>query len=215
MIYIKKYIFLLFLLLLKFNKIDYAQSIAIPKFYKELKESPANGKEMNKIIFDLDGDNISDTALIVQKEEDFSDFLLLIYLSKQKKTISFKLIDNYGMGFNLYPIPLKVKNNVLELGYYQDGTSAFGRILKFRYDKNAKDFRLIGYDSSYKASMGMYCEKSYNLLTGKYIVEVKDLAQEKNTVNTGKKFLNKIYLQSLDISKLDSLDAIGSEFELH
>ena len=43
----------------------------------------------------------------------------------------------------IYPIPLDVKKNILTFGYYLDGTSAFGRFLKLRYNEEQKNIQVI------------------------------------------------------------------------
>lgn len=186
----------------------------IPENYTELKESPANGRKMEKITVDLDNDKKTDTAFIVQNENDFANYLLLIHLTSQNKTYRFKLIDNFDLDFNLFPVQLEVKNNVLEVGYFRDGTAAFGRFFKFRFDEKKKNLRLIGYDSGYKAGAGEHCDKSYNLMNGTYIVNFeKSIPNEHTETFKGKKDIGEIYINDIDIKTLNKLDDVGSEFE--
>lgn len=188
--------------------------ILIPENYSILKESPANGREMEKIIVDLDNDKKVDTAFIVQNENDFSNYMLLIYLTSQNKTYRFKLIDNFDPDFSLYPVQLKIKKNVLEVGYFRDGTAAFGRFLKFRFDEKKKTFRLIGYDSGYRLGAGEYCDKSYNLIDGTYIVNFeKSLPNEHTETYKGRKIIEEIHINDIDINLLNKLDEVGSEYE--
>ena len=188
--------------------------IIIPENYSILKESPANGREMEKIMVNLDNDKKVDTAFIVKHENDFSNYLLLIYLTSQNKTYRFKLIDNFDLDFSLYPVQLKNKNDVLEVGYFRDGTAAFGRFLKFRFDENKKTFRLIGYDSGYRSGAGEHCDKSYNLIDGIYNVKFeKALPNEHTDTYKGRKKIKEIYINDINIKVLNNLDDVGSEFE--
>jgi hypothetical protein len=57
----------------------------IPENYIEVKESPANGKEMNRVTFDMDNDAKNDIATIIENIKEFSKFKLLIYLSGSSK----------------------------------------------------------------------------------------------------------------------------------
>ena len=195
---------------------SYAElKITIPKDYSILKESPANGREMEKLIVDLDNDKKEDTAFIVKNENDFSNYVLLIYLTSQNKTYNFKLIDNFDPDFSLYPVQLKIKNDVLEVGYFRDGTAAFGRFLKFRFEEKKKTFKLIGYDSGYRSGAGEHCDKSYNLIDGTYIVNFeKSLPNEHTETYKGRKIIEDIYINDIDINVLNKLDEVGSEFEI-
>ena len=142
--------------------------ISIPKNYNILEESPANGKKMEKTLLDLDNDNRKDIALIVQNETEFADYKLLIYLTSLNKTFQLKFINEQEM--SIYPVQIKAKKNVLEVGYFLDGTAAFGRFFKLRFDDKKLKMRIIGYDSGYRMGMAEHCSKSYNLLTGDYVV---------------------------------------------
>ena len=185
----------------------------IPENYSELKESPANGRKMQRIIADLDNDKIADTALIVQNKNNFADYLLLIYLTRQNTTYRLKLIDNFSPDINLFPVQLKIRNNVLEVGYFSDGTAAFGRFFKFRFDETKNKMRLIGYDSSYRITE-RHCNKSYNLINGTYIVKLqKSIPKNHTETFKGKKVINNIYIDDINIETLNIIDEIGNEFE--
>jgi hypothetical protein len=188
--------------------------VNIPKYYKELKESPANGKKMNRINVDFDKDSINDTAVIVKNEKEVSKYQLLIYLSSQNKTYSLLLSNEDD--FSVYPVELKIKNNVIEVGYFKDGTAAFGRFLKFKFNLKLKKIQLIGYDSSYRIENG-HCSKSYNLLTGEYTVNIdtENWATHKKSLKSfkGKKTASKFFIEEIDNVAFQNLDEVGSEFE--
>lgn len=186
--------------------------ISIPKNYKILEKSPANGRKMEKISLDLDKDDQKDIALIVQNETEFADYKLLIYLSSLNKTFQLKLINEHDM--SIYPVQIKSKKNVLEVGYFLDGTSAFGRFFKLRFDDKNLKMRIIGYDSGYRMGPAEHCDKSYNLLTGDYVVKIQKAIPE-NHIETfkGKKISSPIYLEDINIKTLEKLDKAGSEFE--
>lgn len=186
----------------------------IPENYTLLKGSPANGREMEPIVVDLDNDKKADTAFIVTNENEFSDYLLLIYLTSQNKIYSFKFIDQFYSDFGIFPVQLKVKNDVLEVGYFRDGTAAFGRFFKFRFDEQKKTFRLIGYDSGYRLGAGTHCDKSYNLINGRYIVNFeKSIPNVHTETFKGIKKIEEIYINNIDLDVLNKLDDVGCEFE--
>ena len=188
--------------------------IVIPEYYSILNESPSNGRKMKKVFTDLDNDKKADTTFIVENKSDFSNYILLIYLTSQNKTFRYKLIDNFDPDFRIYPVQLKIKKNVLEVGCFRDGTAAFGRFLKFRFDANKKTFRLIGYNSGYKSGAGEHCDKSYNLIDGTYIVNYeKSLPNVHKETYKGKKIIEKIFINDIDVDVLNKLDEVGNEFE--
>ncbi|UUV20483.1 hypothetical protein [Paenimyroides aestuarii] len=187
--------------------------ILIPNNYKVLEKSPANGRNMEKISIDLDQDNQKDIALIVQNTSEFADYKLLIFLTRLNKTFQLKLINEHDM--NIYPVQMKSKKNVLEVGYFLDGTATFGRFFKLRFDEKKLKMRVIGYDSGYKIGMAEHCDKSFNLLTGDYVVKnQKSIPKNHIKIFKGKKNYPPIYLEDINIKTLEKLDKIGSEFEL-
>lgn len=189
------------------NEIDFSE-------YVFLKDSPANGREMEKIRTDLDGDKKIDSAFILEKKESFSDYLLYIYLSGSSRNYTYKLIDNFDPDFKLFPTQLKIKNNVLELCYFRDGTAAFGRFLKFRYNSKANNIELIGYDSGYKRDVGQHLEKSFNLKNGNFTIKIqKPLPEIHIETYRGNHKMKPVFIQQIDVNMLTVLDKVGSEFE--
>ena len=124
--------------------------VKIPKGYTELSESPANGKKMERISMIFDDDLETDEAVIIKHESDFSRYKMLIFLSSINKQFEIELLS--ANDFAIYPIQLIIKSNVLQFGYFEDGTSAFGRFIKIRYDAPSKKIKVIGYDVGYRAS---------------------------------------------------------------
>lgn len=186
----------------------------IPKDYDELTESPSNGRKMKRLIFDFDLDNKSDTALIAVYQNDFTKCLLIVSLSSNGKTHQLKLRNNPP--YHSFPVQLTAKNDVLQVGYFKDGTSNEGRFLKWKYNKKAKDFRLIGYDSGYCIGTSDYCSKSYQLISGDYTVKLqKSLPTEHVETFSGIFKLDPIYMKDFNLTVLNRLDQVGNEFEFN
>ena len=190
--------------------------VKIPKGYIELTESPASGKKMGKISLDFDDDLMKDEAVIVKHQSSLSNYKLLFYLSSLNKQFEIDLPSTND--FQIYPIPLTLKNKVLQFGYFEDGTSAFGRFIKLRYDAPSKKIKVIGYDSGYRALPTEHIDKSYNLLTGSYVVKrtyYKANGQTKTQSFTGKNdhFKNKVFVDNLDVDMFNNLDDVGSKYE--
>ncbi|MFD2287112.1 hypothetical protein ACFSOV_13440 [Pedobacter petrophilus] len=203
------------LLFLTFPALLIAQ-VKIRKGYAELTESPASGKKMEKISLFFDDDLRKDEAVIVKHQSSLSNYKLLIYLSSLNKQFEIDLPSTND--FQIYPIPLTLKNKALQFGYFEDGTSAFGRFIKLRYDTPSKKIKVIGYDSGYRALPTEHIDKSYNLLTGIYVVKrtyYKADGQTKTQSFTGKNdhFKNMVFIDNLDLEMFNNLDDVGSKYE--
>ena len=201
-------------LLLFIYCISFSQ-IKMPKDFKELTESPANGKKLERVEMDFDGDLINDVALLVVNEKEFSNYRFLIYISSLKK--QYEVVLN-KTDFSIYPVQLKVLKNTIQFGYFQDGTSTFGRFIKIRYNLNKKKIQIIGYDTGYKSLPTEHIDKSYNLITGKYIVRRTKLNDDEEPIieefeGQNNFFKNKVYIDNLSIEMLRNLDDVGSKYE--
>jgi hypothetical protein len=201
----------LFIGMVFWSSIAFAQ-LKVPKGYSELTESPSNGKKMNRLSFYFDNDNQPDAASIIKSDTDFSRYKLLLYLTSLKRQFEIDLIGDEDMA--IYPVQLIISNkNVLQFGYFLDGTSAFGRFIKLRYKPELKKVQLIGYDSGYRSSASGRVDKTFNLLTGKYQVkntrfDVKGQQAVKTSTGVDGGFKN-LYLDQFNKHLLDRLDAIG------
>ncbi len=190
--------------------------VNIPKDYVALTESPANGKKTKMIYMLFDDDLKSDAAVLIKHKTDFSKYKLLIYLSSFQKRIEIDLISKND--FPIYPTELITKNNVLQFGYFEDGTAAFGRFLTLRYEPNNKKIKVIGYDVTYRASPTEHIDKSYNLITGKYIVKrtyynANGTTKVEEFTGGNDHFRNKVFTNDLNITTLINLDDVGSKYE--
>ena len=191
-------------------------NIKIPNGYAELMKSPASGKVMGRLLFDFDNDSENDIATIVQHQSEFSAYKLLIFLTTSKKQYE---VDLYSTnGFSVYPVPLETSGNMLEFGYFEDGTAAFGRFLKLRYNAKLEKIQVIGYDCGYRASPSEHVDKSYNLLTGKYIVKrtsYEESDKGKTVEFSGKNeyFKNNVFIEDLNLEMIINLDDVGSKYE--
>ncbi|WP_026976776.1 hypothetical protein [Flavobacterium tegetincola] len=143
--------------------------VKIPKGYAELEESPASGKKMKKISLIFDDDLKKDEVVIVKNQSELSNYKLLLFLSSLNKKVEIDLPS--ANDYQIYSIPLTYINNVLQFGYFENGTAVFGRFIKLRYDLSSKKIKVIGYDSGYKVSPTEHIDKSYNLITGSYAVK--------------------------------------------
>jgi len=206
-------VYFTFLLLLLYT-ISYSQ-IKIPKDFIELTESPANGREIEKVVMDFDGDSINDVALLVEHEKEFSNYKFVIYLTSLKKQYEINLNN---IDFSIYPIQLITVKNTIQFAYFEEGTAAFGRFIKIRYNSKRKKIQVIGYDTRYKSLPTERIDKSYNLLTGKYIVKrtkIDGNNTSKIAEYLGKNdfFKNKVFIENLNAEMLKKLDDVGSKYE--
>ena len=203
------------LLLLLTSLFSFSQ-ITIPNGFSEVTKSPSNGKKMEKIFMLFDNDSINDTAILAQDKSEFSSYKLLIFLSNKNKTYEINLISLND--FSIYPVQIKARKNVIEFGYFEDGTAAFGRFIKLRYNSKKEQIQVIGYDVEYKSSPTEYINKSYNLITGDYIVkrtyydESKKISTEKFS---GKNifFKNAVFIENLNEEMITNLDEVGNKYE--
>mgnify|MGYP003640407169 CR=1 FL=1 len=203
------------LLLLVIPFISSAQ-LVIPHGYTMLTKSPANGKPMEQRFLDFDGDGEEDTALIVENNLEFSAYKFMLYVSSLNKTYEVDLICLQET--SIYPVPIKLRKNVLEFGYYEDGTATFGRFIKLRFQPKNNQIQVIGYDVSYKASPTYYIDKSYNLLTGKYTVkgttyDTSNKVKVEEYLGDNDFFKNAVFIENLNESMIIDLDDVGSTFE--
>ena len=203
------------LLLLLTSLFSFSQ-ITIPNGFSEVTKSPSNGKKMEKIFMLFDNDSINDTAILAQDKSEFSSYKLLVFLSNKNKTYEINLISLND--FSIYPLQIKARKNVIEFGYFEDGTAAFGRFIKLRYNSKKEQIQVIGYDVEYKSSPTEYINKSYNLITGDYIVkrtyndESKKISTEKFS---GKNifFKNAVFIENLNEEMIINLDDVGCKYE--
>ncbi len=205
---------ILFTSILLFCMSLYSQ-IKIPKNFSELTESPANGKKIEKIVMDFDHDSINDIAVLVKSEVEFSNYRFLIYLTKLNKQFEVNLNNS---DFSIYPIQLKANKNTIQFGYFEDGTAAFGRFIRIRYNSKRQKVQVIGYDTTYKSSPTEYSNKSYNLITGRYIVTKTIFnTANKTSVNEFKGqnnlYKNKVFIDDLTAKMLENLDHVGNKYE--
>ena len=120
--------------------------------------------------------------------------------------------------FSIYPVQIKARKNVIEFGYFEDGTAAFGRFIKLRYNSKKEQIQVIGYDVEYKSSPTEYINKSYNLITGDYIVK-RTYYEGSKKINTqkfsGKNdfFKNVVFIENLNEEMIINLDDVGCKYE--
>lgn len=202
---------LIFLLLIC-NVYCFSQQIIIPEGYVELKKSPTNGRKIETVSFKMDNDSENDLVMIVGHKEDLSKYKILIYLSSLNTQFERQYIDD-DWEFEIYPNQLEVKNNVLTFSYFLSA-GAFERILKLRYNEKQKKIQVIGYDSSYRIIDGDI-KKSYNLLTGEYVVTKKTYETEEGetAIHQGSRKVNTVFLNDVNNQLFYKLDEAGSEFE--
>lgn len=203
------------LLLLTISLYSFSQ-FNMPKGYSELKESPANGRKIEKVEIDFDNDKSIDLLMLIKSDTEFSKFKLLIYLTSLEKQFE---IDFYSSTeFSIYPVQLKLIKNTIQFGYFEDGTSTFGRFIKLRFNNTLNKIQVIGYDTGYKSSPTEHIDKSYNLLTGKYVVkrttiDENEKAKTQEFIGTDNYFKNKVFVENLNDEMYKNLDDVGSKYE--
>ncbi|MGG5209139.1 hypothetical protein ACQWU4_09320 [Chryseobacterium sp. MIQD13] len=188
----------------------------IPEGFSEFTESPSNGKEMKRIVVDFDKDKKDDVLTVIYQSEyelHSAKKYLIIYLSSKKKSF---YID-FDVFNGVFVIPLKYKNDVLEFLVYQEGTGVYGHGLKLRFNQKVKNVQLIGYDYSYRTPSG-HCNKTYNLLTGYYIVtndfySMKTGKTEVESFKGNKKRSKNIFIKNFSNKLFENLSSVGKEFE--
>lgn len=190
--------------------------IKIPKGYSELKESPANGRKIDKVTILFDNDAIKDVLMLIKNDTAFSSYKLLIYLSSFQKQFEVELFSTND--FSIYPVQLKSNKNTVQFGYFEDGTATFGRFVTLRFNATKNKIQVIGYDTGYKASPTEHIDKSYNLLTGKYIVKRTNInlnGTKKIQEFSGKNdmFKNVVFIEDLKEKMYRNLDDVGSKYE--
>ena len=189
----------------------------IPKNYTEFSKSPSNGENFKRIVSDFDNDSKNDIITVIHNKT-YDDLksnkkFLFIYLSSQKKSI---LVD-FDIFYGVFFIPPKLKKKTLEFQLYQEGTGMYGHNLKLRYNNKFKKIELIGYDYSYRTPRG-HCNKTYNLLTGKYIVinDFYDMKTDKTKIEQfsgTQKQRNKIFTTDFNNEIFGQLSEIGKKYE--
>lgn len=206
-------VYLLFILVLPFYCFS---QFKIPEGFSEFTESPSNGNEMRRIVADFDKDRKDDMITVIYQsghELHSAKKYLIFCLSSKNKTvfIDFDLFDG------VFVIPLKYKNDVLDFLVYQEGTGVYGHGLKLRFNQKMKEIQLIGYDYSYRTPSG-HCNKSYNLLTGDYIVknDFYNMASRKTEFENfkgNKKQVKNIFVKDFSHQLFEKLSFVGKEFE--
>ncbi|MDB2463170.1 hypothetical protein N9W61_03620 [Algibacter sp.] len=190
--------------------------LEIPDGYALVTKSPSNGKKIEQVFLDFDNDGLEDTAVLVENILEFSDYKFILYISSLKKTYQVDLINLQEM--SVYPIQIKTRNDVVEFGYYEEGTGAFGRFIKLRFNSKINRVQVIGYDVIYRSMPNIHITKSYNLITGKFII--KKTIYDGNGNDNIEEFLgendvfkNAVFIEHLDAEMIEKLDEVGSNFE--
>lgn len=192
----------------------FCQTKIIPKNYTIVRKSIFSTESLEPLENDFDNDLKKDYINII--ENRISDNFIenpkkiIIYLSSQNKNILIDFKMFYGVGFH----QPKMKNKTLEFQIFQNGTGNYSHTIKLRYNNKHRKIELIGYDLSYKASpLGIYYQKSYNLLTGNYVI-TKYSNKVILIVNKGcKRKRNKIFVENLTKKIIFELAEIGNEFK--
>lgn len=192
----------------------FCQTKIIPKPYTVVHKSIFSTESLEPLENDFDNDLKKDYINII--ENRISDNFIenpkkiIIYLSSQNKSILIDFKMFYGVGFH----QPKIKNKTLEFQILQNGTGNYSHTIKLRYNNKYRKIELIGYGLSYKASpVGVYYQKSYNLLTGNYVV-TKYSNKATPIINKGyKRTKNKIFVENLTNKIIFELAEIGNEFE--
>lgn len=179
------------------NKTDNSlQSLSafVPKGWHIFKKSDG---ELAIVEGDLNKDNITDVALVIEDDKDVDSRSFLIAFGNPDKTFSLSIMaDNAimkiweGGGFGDPFQEIKIDRGSVLLKFF-GGSSRWHKYYRFRYQN--KGWYLIGYTEGSYVSVGdtmEVVEADYNLLTGDYIIEkVEDGKIETIKGNRGKKQL--------------------------
>jgi len=192
----------------------YAQ-FKIPKGYKDYSEG--------RIYIDFDGDGKKDTATIIISNDQFysNNFAasFLIYLTSDNKNHIVEL-ENGGIG---HFTEFKVKNNVIQFGYFLNGTRARFHAFKLRYNHTKRKIQLIGFDFGHRISgtnFSGYTSISYNLLTGDYHVTndigifIGSDVRPRKDFHKGNKKMRAVFLEDINDELFEKLFSVGNEFNI-
>ncbi|MFZ5986881.1 MAG: hypothetical protein ACOYWZ_07140 [Bacillota bacterium] len=147
---------------------------------------------------DLNKDEITDVALVIEDDKDVDARSLLIAFGNPDKTFSLSIMaDNAimrtweGGGFGDPFQEIKVDRGSILLKFFGGSSERWHQYYRFRYQNNG--WYLIGYTEGSYVSIGdtmEVVEEDYNLLTGDYIIEkVEDGKIKTIKGNRGKKQL--------------------------
>jgi hypothetical protein len=174
----------------------------IPSGYKIFRDYDQKAFQVEK---DLDGDSKTDMVVVLAKDGSEWDNAVAVYLSSKHASGSKPFVFSFHS--NHYNV--EVIKNVLNIGACF-GNGRYCKSLKFRWEANIKQLRLIGYDEeSFGNAMheGAYT-KTVNLLTGKY--DLMGAKWKKTLVKTVK--LPVITAANLSQSKFEQLENVGAEY---
>ena len=114
--------------------------------------------------YDFDKDGLEDAFLVAKKDGEDADKLLMVFLKDGKKILYSQPLINCCSYVSQQDIS---KNGVVSV---LSTAMRGGKVFKFRFDKAANDFWLIGVDGEYfgNAVNDYSGKESYNLITGDY-----------------------------------------------
>lgn len=194
------------------NKLKHQE---IPKDYEIVTKSNANGRLINQIIKDIDGDNISDVISLARHKKNDIENVIFIFLSSVGKYKKIKLNSNNQ--HRIFFTRLEFKNGIIEYDFFEDGTATFGRFFKLKYNLKINKLQLINYDSSYRIMYG-HISKEYDLTTGNYKVieeaaRIYDTSKMIKITSEGQQKSKLITISLINEKLYEYLDYIGNEFE--
>lgn len=174
----------------------------------------------------FDNDSLNDDFKILYNEDEIVQSVLSVFLSSQKKEIKINLLNN------------SVLYNNKESAYYTFFTVSEKKIctvrieyadqesiqnisgekkdltekIKFRFNDKNKKIQVIGYELSYQKDT-KFITKSFNLITGKYVVTQKNNGKT-SSVEGWSAELENIYVENWDFPFVrDKIFWYGEEVE--
>ncbi len=155
----------------------------------------------------FDDDDIDEDFNIIQNNDDIVQSVLSVSLSSEKKDVKINLLNNsvlynnnesdYYTFFNVD----KKKVCTVTIEYAEQETipaisgekKNLTEKIKYRFDKKNRKIQVIGYELSYNKGV-KFITKSFNFITGKFIVTKKENGKTSNE-NGWAKELENIYVE--------------------
>ena len=185
-------LFAVFILIISLQSCDNKTEKKVEKSYPEKAEKEEWTKEkireLNGSLYaKFDDDDIDDDFNIIKNNDDIAQSLLSVFLSSEKKKVKINLLNNsvlYNNQESYYYTFFTVDSKkvcTVTIEYAEQETvpaisgerKNLTEKIKYRFDNHNRKIQVIGYEVSYqKNSKSIF--KSFNFITGKFIVTKKE-----------------------------------------
>lgn len=162
----------------------------------------------------FDNDNLEDKFLLEKNDDEIIQSFLSISLSSLKKDVKINILNNsvlYNNNESAYYQFVRVINDKIcevrvEYANQESVPNMYGErknlieTIKYRFNNKNNKIQIIGYDLTYQKDT-IFITKSFNFITGKYIVMRKEKGQKNVTANGwSAEFENNIYTEDWNLS---------------